>query len=85
MDPNVLDDLARVSAEFLNAMGEAQAMMDAGEFGDPLREVLRYCSELLDIANDYMSGPDVLEAAKGPLLEMTQRLQRVRSLLDSSA
>lgn len=81
MEAHELADLERVSAEFLKAMAEAQELARSGETGEPLREVVRYCADLLDIARDYLDRPDGVDGADVVLAEMDGRLARLRGLV----
>ncbi len=49
--------LANVSSALLGALHEAQDMLDAGEGGEPLAEVVRHARELHEIMLEELSDP----------------------------
>jgi hypothetical protein len=61
MDEHTRADIAFSSAAFIAAAKEANDMIDAGQLGPALNDVLRHARELLDIIDGYMSGLDHAE------------------------
>lgn len=75
--------LADVSSAMLAAVSEAQALVEQGETGAPLAEVVRHARELHDILVDELAqdseGPPVY--ADEVLVEMGRRLRTLEQYL----
>jgi hypothetical protein len=52
MTDQTLSELARISAAPLDALREANEFAQAGEYGDPLREVMHFARDLVALASD---------------------------------
>ena len=72
MGPN---ERARVTAVLQSAMRKACAMVQAGEFGEPLGEILQHVNELVALADDA-PVPEVLtgDGTTGITPQVAQRL-----------
>ncbi len=82
MSDNVVAELARISAALLDALREAHGLAQAGEYGEPLREVLAFCRDLVAIANETLAGdPQAGEHARGLALHMADQLAALEALL----
>lgn len=75
--------LENVSTAFLGALHEAQDMVDAGQFGEPLADVVRHARELHEIMLEEIgSARRVLGGqAGGLLLEMGDRLRSLERMI----
>ena len=74
--------VANVSSALLGALHEAQHMLDAGEVGEPLADVVRHARELHGIMVEELAGPRAIaEHAGRSLAEMGERLGSLERLL----
>ena len=78
--------LANVSSAFLGAIHEAQDMADAGEFGEPLAELLRHARELHEIMVEELHNSSRLvgEYAGGVMLDLRERLDKLEKIVADS-
>ena len=79
--------LARISAAFVKAIEEAQALADNGPFDPELQELLRHGRELLALALEALDsgGPGSGEHVRGFVISMGLKLEHLEALLDTSA
>ena len=77
--------LANVSSALLGALHEAQDMVDAGERGEPLADVVRHARELHEIITETIDGPAAAigEHAARSLTEMGERLRSLERMVGS--
>ena len=74
--------VANVSSALLGALHEAQEMLDAGEVGEPLADVVRHARELHEIMVEELATPPVIADHAGrSLSEMGERLRSLERLL----
>ena len=75
--------LANVSSALLGALHEAQDMLDAGEVGKPLADVVRHARELHEIMVEELGNPitAITEHARRSLAEMGERLRSFERML----
>jgi len=74
--------LANVSSALLGALHEAQDMLDAGEVGEPLADVVRHARELHEIMVEELGSPSAIaEHASCALTEMGERLRSLERML----
>jgi len=74
--------VANVSSALLGALHEAQEMLDAGEVGEPLADVVRHARELHEIMVEELASPRVIADHAGrSLIEMGERLRSLERLL----
>ena len=74
--------VANVSSALLGALHEAQEMLDAGEVGEPLADVVRHARELHEIMVEELASPRVIaDHAARSLTEMGERLRLLERLL----
>jgi len=71
--------IAHVSGAFLEALHEAQAMIAAGQLGEPLVDVVRHARELHEIMVDELGATG--EQAGGALRELGERLSAMERYL----
>jgi hypothetical protein len=78
--------LANVSSALLGALHEAQGMVDAGERGEPLAEVVRHARELHEIMTEEMGNASraVGKHAARAFTEMGERLRSLEQTLAES-
>jgi hypothetical protein len=84
--PHDTEYLENVSTAFLGALHEAQDMVDAGELGAPLADVVRHARELHEIMLEEI-GPArgaLGVRAGGLLLEMGDRLRSLERMIASA-
>jgi hypothetical protein len=84
MDPA---QLARISAAFVKAIEEAQALADGGQFDAELQELLWDGRELLALALEELDsgGPGSGEYVGGLVTSTGLKLEQLEALLDTSA
>ena len=77
--------LANVSSAMIDAMREAQDLVEEGELGAPLVEVIRHARELHDILVEELSfeSRPMPEYAGGALMEMGDRLRTLEQYLNA--
>ena len=77
--------LANVSSAMIDAMREAQGLVEEGELGAPLVEVIRHARELHDILVEELSfeSRPMTEYAGGALVEMGDRLRTLEQYLNA--
>jgi hypothetical protein len=78
--------LANVSSALLGALHEAQGMVDAGERGEPLADVMRHARELHEIMTEEMGSASRaigVHAARA-LTEMGERLRSLEQVIAQS-
>ena len=82
-DPEYLE---HVTCAFVDALREAEEMTDAGSFGAPLYDVLRYASELHDIMVEELGNARHVtgEYAGGRLLDLADKLAALERLLPNA-
>lgn len=75
--------LANVSSALLGALHEAQDMVDAGERGEPLADVVRHARELHEIMAEEFGGESLVlgEHASRSLTEMGERLRSLERMI----
>jgi hypothetical protein len=74
--------VANVSSALLGALHEAQEILDAGEVGEPLADVVRHARELHEIMVEELASPRVIADRAGrSLTEMGERLRSLERLL----
>lgn len=78
--------LANVSSALLGALHEAQDMVDAGERGEPLADVVRHARELHQIMAEELGGARraIGEHAARSLVEMGERLRSLERMIATS-
>jgi hypothetical protein len=78
--------LANVSSALLGALHEAQGLVDAGERGEPLADVVRHARELHEIMAEELGGRRraIGEHAERGLTEMGERLRSLERMIASS-
>jgi hypothetical protein len=77
----LLLERVRISEALLAALREAHALAQAGEFGEPLREVLQYASDLVALANETLAAdPHAGEHACGIAMHMAEQLAAVEAM-----
>jgi len=77
--------LANVSSALLGALHEAQHMVDEGERGEPLIDVVRHARELHEIMTEEIAAPGrtLGEQAMRALTEMGERLRALEQVVAS--
>ena len=78
--------LANVSSALLGALHEAQHMVEAGERGNTLAEVVRHARELHEIMTEELAGSGrrpMGEHAARALAEMGERLRSLEHMVAS--
>ena len=77
--------LANVSSALLGALHEAQHMVEAGERGEPLADVVRHARELHEILAEEVAaaGRSIGKHAARALTEMGERLRSLEHLVAS--
>lgn len=79
-------ELKRVAAALVDALREAYGLARAGEYGEPLRDVLAFCRDLVAIAEATLaSDPQAGEAAPGLALQMAEKLAALEALVSPMA
>jgi len=75
--------LANVSNALLGALHEAQGMVDAGERGEPLADVVRHARELHEIVVEELreTSRAIGEHAARALAEMGERLRALERMI----
>lgn len=78
--------LANVSSALMGALHEAQDMVDAGERGAPLVDVVRHARELHEIMMEELDNPRrvVGEQAARALVETGERLRSLERAITAS-
>ena len=78
--------LANVSSALLGALHEAQHMIDAGERGEPLADVVRHARELQEIIAEELDNPRraIGDHAARALEEMGERLRSLEERIAAS-
>jgi hypothetical protein len=83
---HILFELACVSEALLDALREAWGLARAGEYGEPLREVLAFARDLVAIANETLAAdPQAGEHARGMALHMAEQLAALEAMLGPMA
>lgn len=79
--------LANVSSALLGALHEAQDMVDAGERGEPLADVVRHARELHEIMAEELAGTSraIDEHAARAFAEMGERLRALEQMTTASS
>ena len=77
--------LASVSSALLGALHEAQDMVEAGERGEPLADVVRHARELHEIMAEELGagGPTLGDHAARALTDMGERLRSLERMIAS--
>jgi len=77
--------LAQVSIVMQRAVREARDLVEAGDFGAPLRDVVRHARELHDIlVGELATGSRYVgEYADGALVDMGDRLRMLEQYLNA--
>ncbi len=79
-------ELARISAALFDALREAYGLAQAREYGEPLREALRFCRDLVAIADETLAAePQAGEHARGLALHMAEQVAALEALVGSAA
>jgi hypothetical protein len=79
-DP-VTAELAHVSTALADALREAYGLARTGEYGEPLREVLAFCRDLVAIAEETLAtAPQAGEYARGLAKHMAEQLAALETL-----
>ena len=79
-------DLANISATLMDALREAWGLARAGEYGEPLRDVLAFARDLIAIADETLAAdPQAGEHARGLALHMAEQLAALEALLGPMA
>ena len=82
MTDQILFELACVSEALLDALREARELARAGEYGEPLREVLALARDLVALANETLAAdPQAGEHARGMALHMAEQLAALEAML----
>jgi hypothetical protein len=76
-------DIARIAAAQVQAVTEAKAMVDAGQFGQGLADLVQHGRELHQLIGEELAatGASVGEHAGGLYAAMTERLKELEGLL----
>jgi len=79
--------LANVSSACMDALREAQDMVEAGETGAQLADVVRHARELLDIIAEELGdvSRDTGEYAAGVLLEFGDRISELERYIKAKS
>jgi len=81
-DHHTLLELVKISEALHDALREAYELAQAGENSEPLREVLHFARDLLDLANETLADdPQAGEHARGMTLHMAEQIAAVESML----
>ena len=70
--------------EFLPAMQEAVDLLDAGDTGSKLSDVLHFASDLLDVITDELRGLDAEGVAVPDVALLRDKLNEARAMLGSA-
>jgi hypothetical protein len=75
-------DLARISATLVDALAEARDIVERGEFGAPLREVLAFARDLAVLADETLAAdPHAGEHARGLAMHLAEQLAALDALV----
>jgi hypothetical protein len=79
---HTLSELARISEAILDALREAWRLARAGEYGEPLGEVLTFARDLVALADEALAAdPQAGEHARGMATHMADQLAALEALL----
>jgi len=74
-------ELCNISEALVNVLREAYRLANAGEFGEPLREILRHAHELVALANETLAEcPRAGEHARGMATRMAEQFVALEAL-----
>lgn len=83
---NAIHELDNVSATLADALREAHGLAQAGEYGEPLRDVLAFARDLVALANEMLAAdPQAGEHARGMALHMAEQLAALETMLGPMA
>jgi hypothetical protein len=75
-------ELLRISVALRDALREAYGLAQAGEYGEPLREALRFCRDLVALADETLAvDPRAGEHARGLAMHMAEQLAALEALM----
>ncbi len=74
-------ELYNISEALVDVLREAYGLANAGEFGEPLREILRHARELVALANETLAADrQAGEHARGTAMRMAEQLVALEAL-----